>query len=42
MKQRLRQLGGKLEISSSELGTSIIAVVPVANGASVYANSAGG
>jgi len=42
MKQRLRQLGGKLEISSNERGTSIIAVVPVSNGASIYANSAGG
>src|SRR6185369_12754094 len=42
MKQRLRQLGGKLEISSSERGTSIIAVVPIANGASAYANSASG
>jgi len=41
MKQRLRQLGGKLEISSSERGTSIVAVVPVPNGASIYANSAG-
>ena len=41
MKQRLRQLGGKLEIISTEGGTSIVAVVPVGNGASLHANSAG-
>ncbi|HET6861803.1 MAG TPA: PAS domain S-box protein [Pyrinomonadaceae bacterium] len=42
MKQRLRQLGGKLEITSSERGTSIVAVVPLKNGASLHANSASG
>jgi len=33
MRQRLRQLGGKLEINSSELGTNISVVVPLTNGA---------
>ncbi len=33
MRQRLRQLGGKLEIKSSELGTNISVVVPLTNGA---------
>jgi PAS domain S-box-containing protein len=33
MRQRLRQLGGKLEIKSNELGTNIAVVVPLTNGA---------
>ena len=33
MRQRLRQLGGKLEINSSELGTNISVEVPLTNGA---------
>ena len=33
MRQRLRQLGGQLEINSSEHGTTISAVVPLTNGA---------
>lgn len=32
MKQRLRQLGGKLEITSNGHGTTVSAVVPLANG----------
>ncbi|HKE55958.1 MAG TPA: ABC transporter substrate binding protein [Pyrinomonadaceae bacterium] len=39
MRQRLRQLGGTLEISSDEKGTTISAVVPLANGAAHGANS---
>ena len=33
MQQRLRQLGGRLEIDSSNEGTTITAVVPISNGA---------
>ena len=32
MQQRLRQLGGRLEIDSNNEGTKITAVVPIANG----------
>gem|GEM_PF-725779 len=39
MRQRLRQLGGSLEINSNGKGTAIVAVVPLANGASYGANS---
>jgi PAS domain S-box-containing protein len=42
MRQRLRQLGGTLEISSDEKGTTISAVVPLANGAAHGANSSRG
>jgi len=31
--QRLRQLGGRLEIDSNSEGTTITAVLPIANGA---------
>ncbi len=41
MQQRLRQLGGRLEIASNSEGTAITAIVPLANGASYGANSAG-
>jgi PAS domain S-box-containing protein len=34
MQQRLRQLGGKIEIDSNGEGTTITAVVPIANGTS--------
>lgn len=39
MRQRLSQLGGNLEILSSESGTTIAAVVPVRNGVSHGANT---
>ena len=42
MQQRLRQLGGKLEIASNSEGTKITAIVPLTNGASDGANSFGG
>ena len=42
MQQRLRQLGGRLEIASNSEGTKIKAVVPATNGASHGANSPGG
>jgi PAS domain S-box-containing protein len=42
MQQRLRQLGGRLEIASNSEGTSIKAIVPLTNGASYGANSSGG
>ncbi len=41
MQQRLRQLGGRLEIHSNGEGTKITAVVPMVNGASHGANSSG-
>jgi PAS domain S-box-containing protein len=42
MQQRLRQLGGRLEIDSNSEGTTITAVVPMANGAHHVANPARG
>jgi PAS domain S-box-containing protein len=42
MQQRLRQLGGRLEIASNGDGTKITAVVPATNGASYGANPSGG
>src|SRR5436190_5113842 len=39
MQQRLRQLGGRLEIDSNNEGTKITAVVPIANGAVHAASS---
>jgi len=42
MQQRLRQLGGRLEINSTSEGTTITAVVPMANGANHVANSSRG
>jgi len=42
MQQRLRQLGGRLEIDSNSEGTTITAVVPIANGADHVANSSRG
>jgi two-component system NarL family sensor kinase len=42
MQQRLRQLGGNLEMASNSEGTTIKAVVPRTNGASYGANSSGG
>jgi signal transduction histidine kinase len=41
MRQRLRQLGGRLEISSNGDGTAVAAIVPLRNGASHGAHSAG-
>jgi len=41
MQQRLRQLGGKLEIASNSEGTKLTALVPLTNGASYGANSSG-
>jgi signal transduction histidine kinase len=41
MRQRLRQLGGELEIKSSELGTNISVVVPLTNGANHGTNPSG-
>jgi len=38
MKQRLLQLGGKLEIDWNDQGTTVTAVVPLTNGASHSAN----
>jgi PAS domain S-box-containing protein len=42
MQQRLRQLGGRLEIDSNTEGTTITAVVPFTNGANDVANPSGG
>lgn len=42
MQQRLRQLGGRLEITTNTEGTTITAVVPVANGANHVANPSRG
>jgi two-component system, NarL family, sensor kinase len=39
MKQRLRQLGGKLEITSNGDGTTVSAVVPIANGGNHGSNT---
>ena len=39
MKQRLRQLGGKLEIESDAHGTTVYAVVPIANGGNHGSNT---
>lgn len=39
MKQRLRQLGGKLEITSNGHGTTVSAVVPVTNGVNHGSNT---
>ena len=39
MKQRLRQLGGKLEITSNSGGTTVSAVVPIANGGNHGSNT---
>ena len=39
MRQRLRQLGGQLEIDSNEQGTTISAVVPLTNGANHGTNT---
>jgi len=39
MQQRLRQLGGRLEIDSNNEGTTITAVGPIANGAAHVANT---
>ena len=41
MRQRLRQLGGRLEISSNGDGTAVAAIVPLRNGASHGAHSPG-
>ncbi len=41
MKQRLRQLGGTLDIASNHWGTTVSAVVPVAKGVNCGANAAG-
>ncbi len=41
MRQRLRQLGGRLEITSNNSGTAVAAIVPLSNGASYGAYSAG-
>jgi len=41
MQQRLRQLGGRLEITSSSEGTTITAVVPLANGAPQAVSTSG-
>lgn len=40
MKQRLRQLGGKLEITSNGHGTTVSAVVPIVKGANHDSNTA--
>lgn len=37
MKERIRQLGGKLEISSSSGGTAVIAEVPAETGSAARA-----
>jgi signal transduction histidine kinase len=42
MQQRLRQLGGRLEIESNSEGTTITAVMPTANGADDVANPSRG
>jgi PAS domain S-box-containing protein len=42
MRQRLRQLGGTLEISSNDRGTLIAAMVPLTNGVHHEKNSFGG
>jgi PAS domain S-box-containing protein len=42
MQQRLRQLGGRLEIDSNSEGTTITAVVPLTNGANHVANPSRG
>ena len=42
MRQRLRQLGGRLEIASNTHGATITAIVPVMNGAHHVANSSRG
>jgi two-component system NarL family sensor kinase len=39
MKQRLRQLGGRLEITSNGDGTTVSAVVPIANGGNHGSNT---
>lgn len=39
MKQRLRQLGGKLEITSNGHGTTVSAVVPIVNGGNHGSNT---
>jgi PAS domain S-box-containing protein len=39
MQQRLRQLGGRLEVTSNSHGTTITAVLPQTNGANHVANS---
>jgi PAS domain S-box-containing protein len=41
MRQRLRQLGGRLEITSNGNGTAVAAIVPLKNGASHGAYSSG-
>ena len=41
MKQRLRQLGGTLEITSNHAGTTVSAVVPIANGVDHGTNTFG-
>jgi PAS domain S-box-containing protein len=41
MKQRLRQLGGTLEITSNHAGTTVSAVVPVAKGVDYGSNTGG-
>ena len=42
MRQRLRQLGGKLEIASTDNGTTISAIVPIKNGANHVTHSSRG
>jgi PAS domain S-box-containing protein len=42
MRQRLVQLGGRLEVTSNSLGVTIMAVVPLTNGAHHVANPARG
>ena len=42
MQQRLRQLGGRLEVTSNSHGTTITAVLPHTNGANHVANSSRG
>jgi signal transduction histidine kinase len=41
MKQRLRQLGGTLEITSNHSGTTVSAVVPIAKGVDYGSNTGG-
>jgi signal transduction histidine kinase len=41
MKQRLRQLGGTLDITSKDGGTTVSAVVPVAKGVDYGTNTGG-
>ena len=41
MKQRLRQLGGTLEITSNHAGTTVSAVVPIAKGVDYGSNTGG-